>query len=110
MNKMGDAPPTYPHNRDQIKFKRDMRNLHQKHKMNRYLADSDSDLNDYESVASDRRGNYRVKYEEKYKKLIKPDRALRNKKEVDAEKRAKLNRVLGKPQIRPNLPAYHYRS
>lgn len=108
---MGDAPYSYPQISEQIKFKRGMRRIHKNMKMNRYLNDSDSDLNDYESVASDGKGRYVVKYEDKYRHLIRPDRALRNKKEVDAEKRAKLDRVLGKPsQEIPKFPGRHYKS
>lgn len=108
---MGDAPTSYPHIGDQIKFKRALRAMHKKYKMNRYLADSDSDLNDYESVASNvKGGNWAAAYEEKYKQLIRPDRALRDKREIDAEKRAKLDRVLGKPFLVPHVPRRHYKS
>ena len=63
----GNPPLEYPFVSQQIEEKRRMRKMYDDLLMNTYLDDSDSDFDDYSSVASDRVRHY----EDKYRALMK---------------------------------------
>lgn len=90
---IGDAPLEYPHFEQQLDIKHKMRKVYQNMKLNRYLDDADSDLNSYSSAE----GKDLQAYTKKYKSLTRLTGQQKDKKEIEQEKREKLNKVLGYP-------------
>ena len=66
--------------------------------MKRYLADNDSDINEYESVTSRKVRHYN----DKYTAMIKKDELVKNRALIAREKREKLDRILGKSRYSSN--------
>jgi len=88
--KYGSPPLEFPHIGQQIKFKRDMRKIYWKMGINKYLSESDSDLDGYESVSSEQLPFYT----KKYRKVMNLDKQQRGKKRNLQEKEEKLSRLL----------------
>ena len=58
----GEPPLEYPFLEQQIEEKQNLRDLSKDIAINRYLEDSDSDFDDFSSVASDQVQHYEEKY------------------------------------------------